>query len=1045
MDTVISTHSDVPSAMHRDDVGDIDFIWGTPGTGKNFKHGMGISHIIAKRNSEANDGNNHGEEVARKLVEVLAKGTSVKQQFSRGKSYHRILITYDGHTAVLIPKDGTSNAWILTGWDIKEEASTSATSGVNDPYSATSTTPTRTRSSGAIDASSTSTIDEPSKKVNGSMTGEKSNAGKKGAKAPKEEKPDTLSIEYTDYEKALNRIVDDYMEGKLDLEEALDKIADEAKKQLIDAKTMKEQTALFMKWKATHSKLTRIEFSKKYSPKSESELEEIEKSRTDEEIKNDKKAKRLLGAKLYNEVYRQAVAVLRGHDSVRGNAYEVGIIYSKLCASFKKNYGIDAPFPFLSLVEPRHGGYNSDTLGEYSPLENSISIANWGKYPEATVLLHEGAHWYDSMLQQFASLSDAEIKTYFGGNIEEAKKSIDKIREDLKAIDDWANFDEDKVSEYTGTTIEDEFKGYQRLAHYRKPAYFATRLRGYYAFRTERFSRGFQEYLLNGKTKSKGLAHVFKHLKDWMIYFFKTKEAFMNAPLPEDMQRIYDSMINGNRNEKAGMNKTSTDNEKVKRSTESNAPHDVGTINSDTIRESVSKPLYQVTNRELSASDEIKVVDITGSPGINALRDNDGGKELIKSLEGKEFSFIGGTGYVSWIDKKALDGENERAGHEVIHSNLRNKSIITDETRERALTNLDDIFDNCVYVDKHPDYRHQKGTDYIELFCPVKDGNEFFLIHLVARERGDNAGRYKVGKALLYNLYKNKKAITPRFVEKIQQTKGGNGFYRITIADLLNDVKDRKGQPYVVNGELNYDENIFMTKEMLEYKIQKEKFMKDMETSVVKKFPNVKNVSSTVTHVTFDMPNGSHIDMNTYRDKIYIKPDANSENVEVVNREDLLTLSKEGFDEVPSYAAFELAMSNLSQRERNALNRNFKDVKSIAKAYRQWQVARMNNDGTLYGKTFQRIQDTANSFLKLFAENDKAIISKVKEGKVWESEKNNKSAEKLSNILDKSLEEPLNQMVDISTLKGKVKGKIKETVKGKDHNNDHITVREREK
>lgn len=50
--------------MYREDVGDIDFVWGTEGCGAKFKGGYGIAHIIAKRNAE--DGS--GKKTANKLV-----------------------------------------------------------------------------------------------------------------------------------------------------------------------------------------------------------------------------------------------------------------------------------------------------------------------------------------------------------------------------------------------------------------------------------------------------------------------------------------------------------------------------------------------------------------------------------------------------------------------------------------------------------------------------------------------------------------------------------------------------------------------------------------------------------------------------------------------------------------------------------------------------------------------------------------------------------------------------------------------------------------
>lgn len=671
------------------------------------------------------------------------------------------------------------------------------------------------------------------------------------------------------------------------LDEAEKRLNEELVKIITQPKATKELLDKYSHIVSIYLKITRQRYAEDHKRVTDNTLKTNEKKRTKEEIKQDEKALKALGEETYNKAYRYAVYILRKDEATRESAFESALIFSKMSQAFKKNYGIDIPIPIMvsKKAEEKDGFI---TLGVYKPKENGLVISKGHR--NASTLIHEGTHWYEEMLKQFSSLSDDEIETYFKGNKAEAKKAIANMKEDLKVIDDWAGFSEEKLNDYIGTGLEREFKGYVELIH---SSNTGEALKGLNKFRSERLARGFEKFLIDGKAKSNGLKAVFERIKNFMIAIIKgnkdiKEQEIAKHELPKEIQDLYDSMINGNRNEKAGIDETSTDNGKVNSNEESNVPHKTGTISSDTIRESLSEPLYQVTNRELSADDKVEVVDITGSPRINALRDNDGGKELIKSLEGKEFSFIGGTGYVSWIDKGALKGENKRSGHEFIHSDLKSKDAITDETRERALTNSEKIFNNCVYVDKHPDYRHQKGTDYIELFCPVKDGNEIYCVHLVARERDNEAGRYKVGKALFYNLYKNKKPLPHGLLENPTNINGGNGFYKITIADLLNGVKDKKGNPYVINGELNYDENIFMTKEMLEDKIQKEKFMKDMETSVVNKFPNVKNVSSTVTHVTFDMPNGSHIDMNTYRDKIYIKPDANSENVDVVNREDLL-------------------------------------------------------------------------------------------------------------------------------------------------------------
>lgn len=63
----------VKNAMFRSDIGNVDFVWGIPENGNKFKHGYGIAHIIAKRNSE----NGSGIETVKKIVEVIARAKSV--------------------------------------------------------------------------------------------------------------------------------------------------------------------------------------------------------------------------------------------------------------------------------------------------------------------------------------------------------------------------------------------------------------------------------------------------------------------------------------------------------------------------------------------------------------------------------------------------------------------------------------------------------------------------------------------------------------------------------------------------------------------------------------------------------------------------------------------------------------------------------------------------------------------------------------------------------------------------------------------------------
>lgn len=151
--------------MYRDDTGNIDFVWGREGTGAKFKHGYGLAHIIAKRNSE----NGNGIETAKKLVEVIAKGTKVERQESQnGDGEARLKIHYDGYTAVLsLSRD--KNTWLLTGWEDNDAGSKKATVNASgegyDSTTATTATPTLTRRNGETVASVTKSVARPAENV----------------------------------------------------------------------------------------------------------------------------------------------------------------------------------------------------------------------------------------------------------------------------------------------------------------------------------------------------------------------------------------------------------------------------------------------------------------------------------------------------------------------------------------------------------------------------------------------------------------------------------------------------------------------------------------------------------------------------------------------------------------------------------------------------------------------------------------------------------------------------------------------------------------
>lgn len=116
MNRVLAEETDVIAAMHRDDVGDIDFVWERiDSRGK----GRGIKHILDRRQEEDHAVKSAFSpmETLGKLVEVLARGQIANPESTTGK----VEIDHEGFRAVLTKGNSKSNAWLVTGFEKRKK------------------------------------------------------------------------------------------------------------------------------------------------------------------------------------------------------------------------------------------------------------------------------------------------------------------------------------------------------------------------------------------------------------------------------------------------------------------------------------------------------------------------------------------------------------------------------------------------------------------------------------------------------------------------------------------------------------------------------------------------------------------------------------------------------------------------------------------------------------------------------------------------------------------------------------------------------------
>ncbi|EAX48305.1 hypothetical protein TcarDRAFT_2255 [Thermosinus carboxydivorans Nor1] len=107
------------------------------------------------RNSEGKN----GEEIARNLVEVIAKG-KISEPYGPPE-WERVNVYHDGHTAVLsLYKDGRIQTWLLTGWKNDKEDSGVPGEG-NDSTGTTRADPSLTRTGAGAESSIDNSIPKP--------------------------------------------------------------------------------------------------------------------------------------------------------------------------------------------------------------------------------------------------------------------------------------------------------------------------------------------------------------------------------------------------------------------------------------------------------------------------------------------------------------------------------------------------------------------------------------------------------------------------------------------------------------------------------------------------------------------------------------------------------------------------------------------------------------------------------------------------------------------------------------------------------------------
>ena len=141
--------------------------------------------------------------------------------------------------------------------------------------------------------------------------------------------------------------------------------------------------------------------------------------------------------------------------------------------------------------------------------------------------VHEAAHMYLTEMSKMA-VNEAAPKG---------------LLEDWNTIQEWAAYKPEDIKDYEGTAREKEFKSYAKAINDARKSGDAIAIRAAEErWMQERFARGFERYIAEGKAPTQVLQSAFRKFKSWLVSIYRDLKNLGKEP-PEDVKRVMDRML----------------------------------------------------------------------------------------------------------------------------------------------------------------------------------------------------------------------------------------------------------------------------------------------------------------------------------------------------------------------------------------------------------------------------------------------------------------------------------------------------------------------
>ena len=168
--------------------------------------------------------------------------------------------------------------------------------------------------------------------------------------------------------------------------------------------------------------------------------------------------------------------------------------------------------------------YDQEIKASYNSATGAIHLFDGA---DQSSFVHEAAHMYLTEMSKMAT--------------DEAAPQ--GLLEDWNTIQEWAAYKPEDIKDYEGTAREKEFKSYAKaIEDARKSGDVIAIRAAEERWMQERFARGFERYIAEGKAPTQALQSAFRKFKSWLISIYRDLKNLGKEP-PEDVKRVMDRML----------------------------------------------------------------------------------------------------------------------------------------------------------------------------------------------------------------------------------------------------------------------------------------------------------------------------------------------------------------------------------------------------------------------------------------------------------------------------------------------------------------------